>query len=221
LRNYGHQRVFLRKNGSDRYTFTEIFEQQVYAEVANRLQTCSTMLDLGANIGLASLYFLARFPELKIVAIEANPATFAVLEQNLKEYVASGRARIVQGAVWERDGFVVGDDHGKSRHYSAFAVKELEAGTGPQARIYAYSMASIMQLSGFEICDLVKMDIEGAEVQCFDSETDWLRRTNCVAVEFHRGSREATRFDSLVKQYGMTIVGVSPHTVIARRMNQD
>lgn len=43
------------------------------------------VLDVGANIGLASLHFLTRYPRGRVVAIEPNPAAVALLSENLRE----------------------------------------------------------------------------------------------------------------------------------------
>src|SRR5258707_1309431 len=55
--------VSLREVGSDILTFTEVFKEQVYAELRNRVNDCRTVIDLGANIGLASLYLASQFPQ--------------------------------------------------------------------------------------------------------------------------------------------------------------
>jgi FkbM family methyltransferase len=40
-------------------------------------------LDIGANIGFWSIYFAYRFPDALVYAIEANPTTFKILEENI------------------------------------------------------------------------------------------------------------------------------------------
>ena len=46
------------------------------------------ILDCGANVGLASLFFRRLYPQARITAFEADPALFAILEANLD---ANGR----------------------------------------------------------------------------------------------------------------------------------
>ncbi len=34
---------------------------------------------------------------------------------------------------------------------------------------------------------LLKMDIEGSEYQCFQANTDWVKKVECLAIEIHDG----------------------------------
>ena len=45
----------------------------------------AVVLDCGANVGFASLYFASRYPGARIYAIEADPATFPRLDRNTRE----------------------------------------------------------------------------------------------------------------------------------------
>jgi len=40
------------------------------------------IVDAGANVGLASIFFSALWPEARIVAVEADPSTFRRLKEN-------------------------------------------------------------------------------------------------------------------------------------------
>src|SRR5258708_710719 len=61
----------------------EIFTQDAYFfETANPQPR---IIDAGAHIGLATLYFKKLYPNARITAIEPNPHTFALLEKNIFE----------------------------------------------------------------------------------------------------------------------------------------
>jgi hypothetical protein len=77
-------------------------------------------------------------------------------------------------------------------------------------------MASLFRAGQFEQADLVKVDIEGAEVGLFQ-ESGWLERTRAIAIEFHGDSRRQTGFDDKVRQHGLRIVDETEHTVLAIR----
>lgn len=42
------------------------------------------ILDVGANQGITAGYFRLLFPQAKIVAVEPDPATFPIIEENAK-----------------------------------------------------------------------------------------------------------------------------------------
>ena len=62
-----------------------------------------TVLDLGANIGIASAWFRGRYPAARIVAVEPDPDTFAKLERNLG---GDDAVTLVQAAVAGESGEV-------------------------------------------------------------------------------------------------------------------
>jgi FkbM family methyltransferase len=80
----------------------------VFAQVlANREYRCldqseisGLVIDCGANIGLSTLYFLTRFPNAHLIAIEPDPDNFKMLAGNTAGF--SGRKTLLQAAVWNR-----------------------------------------------------------------------------------------------------------------------
>ena len=85
-------------DAADPFFFGQIFLDQEFAPV--RGLDVATVIDLGGNIGLASIWFLNVFPRARIVTIEANPDNYPSLEANLHPY--GDRATVVKGGVWWR-----------------------------------------------------------------------------------------------------------------------
>src|SRR5258708_6810336 len=61
----------------------EIFTQGVYYFETNSARP--SIIDAGAHIGLATLYFKKMYPGAHVTAIEPNPRTFPLLEKNVFE----------------------------------------------------------------------------------------------------------------------------------------
>ncbi|MFN8351848.1 MAG: FkbM family methyltransferase [Flavobacteriales bacterium] len=137
-----------------------------------------TVLDCGANIGLAARYLKHAYPDAVIVAIEPDEENHQLLKRNL-EGLAGCHA--VKAAVWPTDGRVSLQREGL-RH-SAFRTKEA---TGSDDTIEALSIPTIMQRFGMQRIGLLKVDIEGAEQELFGAnDLSWLVRVDRVAVELH------------------------------------
>lgn len=205
-------RVLLRERGSDALTFEEIVRVQVYREIGQRMADCRTIIDLGANIGLASLYLAARFARSRIVAVEPNPDTYQILVVNLDKLRNSGRCRTIEAAVWSESRPLRATPLANPEHYSAFAVQEAAHAS---ADIAGFSIRQIIEMSGFGFIDLLKVDIEGAEVELFRGDLDWLTNVGAIAVEFHANARAESSFDEIAKDYGFSISAGTPHTVMA------
>lgn len=138
------------------------------------------IVDAGANIGTASIYFHGNMPDAHIVAIEPARDNFELLSLNvdglgfelLNSAVASsaGRARVT--------------DPGRGQwayRTETIAASDDVADWVPHVTINDIYRAQAAQAFPF----LVKVDIEGAESDLFSNNTDWVARTPLVIVELH------------------------------------
>jgi FkbM family methyltransferase len=151
------------------------------------------ILDLGANSGLASTWFLNRFPEAAIVAVEPNPDNYQIMARNLAPY--DERVRIVKGAAWHRptDLTLI-----RRNNESDAQVREIEPGDKPQDRIMAWDIPGLMEIGDFPIVDLLKIDIEGAELELFRNGPErWLPLTRNICIELHSPECKAAFFKAL------------------------
>jgi FkbM family methyltransferase len=73
--------------------------------VAERLAGC-TVLEIGANIGSHTVEFLLHYGASHVVAIEPDPANFALLRQNVAVNDLADRTTLLQLAASETDGQV-------------------------------------------------------------------------------------------------------------------
>lgn len=201
----------LREGSADFEIWREIWFDQVYVCALQYVPGCKTIIDLGANIGLATLYFASAYPKARIVSVEAEASNFAMLRRNVEKLVRQKRCQPIHAAAWSHEGSVVlsSYEHGDHARYQ-FA----EDYDGPQ-KVESVSMPTILQRSGFTQVDLLKIDIEGAEVQLFQGDFSWLNRVNAIAIEFHWNSRSDLRFDEIMK--GWNVIEASRHTVLAMR----
>jgi FkbM family methyltransferase len=177
----------LRAGTSDFETFREIL---LYSEMEFPVSKPPTrILDAGANVGLAALAFLRRFPDAEIIAIEAEPRNFELLVRNLAPYP---NVTCVQGALWFQSGTVFIDDDGADNW--SFTVSGQKADAKVSANpIRAYTVHELMQLRKWHSIDLVKMDIEGAEKDIFDADRSWLDAVEMLVVETHDRFRPGSR----------------------------
>jgi amino acid adenylation domain-containing protein/FkbM family methyltransferase len=77
----GSQVAHLDRSETD-YIYDEIFERQAYLRHGITLKDGDCVIDAGANIGLFTLFASRLAGNLRIVALEPNPRTFACLEAN-------------------------------------------------------------------------------------------------------------------------------------------
>jgi FkbM family methyltransferase len=138
------------------------------------------VIDAGAYIGDTTAWYLSKFPESRVVALEPNPESFAMLKANSAAY--GSRARVINGALWFEDGEL--DLVFDPTTPTGNSVAQHE--TLGSNRCAAFSLSTILEQAGADEIDILKMDIEGAELEVFSKNPDpWLSRTRYITMEIH------------------------------------
>ena len=208
--------IRLQETGSDMPTFREVLMgEEVYRCVIERLPACRTIVDLGANIGLATIYLAAHYPGSRILAVEPNPDTYRELRHNVDRLSRASRVKLVWGGVWSEERRLA--PHPAPATPKSNAFRTLAAPDGAGSSIPGYHMSQLLEMAGFDSVDLVKVDIEGAEVELFRGDLSWLERVVGIAIEFHGETRRESGFDGIMRDRGFTVVDANSHTVIAHR----
>jgi FkbM family methyltransferase len=178
ITGYSHP-VFIRGGkSSDAMVLYQIFGVREY-ELATALDSIHFIMDAGANIGLASLYFLGRYPGARIMAVEPDPGNFEICRMNLEPY--GDRAILQRGAVWSSCCHLT-----PVPFPSEWGLSVRSAKPGEDAPIEAFDIPSLMAAAGEEAIDLLKVDIEGSEEELFTPGSEsWLRTIRNIAIEFH------------------------------------
>jgi FkbM family methyltransferase len=169
-------RVYLRIDTSDFCAYRDVlvFKSKSYDPGISDFSS-STIVDVGAHIGMASILFALKYPTARIIAIEPEPSNFAALVRNTGPYKT---ITPIQAALWREDGEVTlgpSDAHPKG----AFQIVE----NGSQ-RVRAIKMDTLMREMGVASIDLLKVDIEGAEIEVFES-CPWIKNVRVIAIELH------------------------------------
>ncbi len=154
-------------------------------------------MDLGANVGLASVFFGLKYPHARILAVEPEASNHAAMLTNLA--ALGDRVQTRLAAVWVRDACVnlhTEDEHGVPLGEWGARVSEQPAGSGKTTK--CFRLKTLLDEAGFATVDILKVDIEGAEREIFVSEPEeWLPRVNFIIVETHDrfrpGSEQAVR----------------------------
>jgi 31-O-methyltransferase len=69
------------------YIYDEIFESRVYDHPRIKLAERSTIIDVGANVGLYTIWAARTYAPAKILSFEASPTTYQCLVENAARHI--------------------------------------------------------------------------------------------------------------------------------------
>jgi len=176
----GKHPLFIRLKTSDFVTFIKIFYNKEY-EVSLGKEP-KTILDAGANVGFAAVYFAIKYPNAKIVAIEPESSNFAQLQRNVAPYP---NIIPVQAALWSEHASLNLEDPG----FGPWAFRATKNSCGERRKslesVQGLTVNEIMQSHGMDNLDVLKIDIEGGEKELFSTNTAWTSRVGVIMIELH------------------------------------
>lgn len=178
---------YLRALSSDISTYKQIFIKKEYDFDLEKVP--NTIIDAGANIGLASIYFANKYPDSKIIAIEPEKNNFNLLKKNTGSY-----ANIIplRAALWNKKDEITIIDPGLGNW--GFITKEKESLSSPEKPFFqtvnAITLQNIIEDFNLEEIDILKIDIEGAEKEVFSDTSTWIHRVNSIIIELHERMKQ-------------------------------
>lgn len=181
--------VTVRPGTSDVPTIRQVFVDRQYdmrsipqwREIEARYQSILRLgrrpliVDAGANIGAASMFFAREFPRAKIVAVEPDRSNARLCRENTDCLDVD----VVAMAIGSSSGSVtlLSD----SREHWAVATERSEDGDIP--------ICTVNEIIGdrHDECDLflVKIDIEGFESDLFSANVEWVGEAKVIFIEPH------------------------------------
>lgn len=184
--------ISYRFNRGDLQSLREVIIEEVYALDAS--VPCHRVLDLGANIGLYSLWLAHRIEggqpgsaplkACQLLAVEPVPANADVVRMNFTANQIHGE--VICAAVGQQSGEAWFE--GRNESNLGQLVMNDRGGQRAGAVCVRVPVVGIRELlarfPGGQV-DLVKMDIEGGEADLLGHDLDWLANVGALVIEWH------------------------------------
>jgi FkbM family methyltransferase len=181
--------IALRPRQSDLFAFRQVFRDGEY-DLSKRPQgkriraiyqhcldtgVTPVIIDAGANVGAASLWYAHSFPQAAIIAIEPDPDNARLCRRNLQ---SQPQAKVFEAAVMGQAGSV-----NLKAMPEAWATRTERDASGA---VKGMTIDDAMGCVPGQLCLLqVKVDIEGFESDLFAGDIDWIARACSIIVEPH------------------------------------
>ena len=166
------------------WQYKEIFVDEIY-----KFKTDSNspiIFDCGANIGVSCLYFKKFYPESRIKAFEAVPEIADVLSSNLNNI---NGIEVINKAVWiNNDGIEI-------------SLEGADAASiyGNKNKVKVYSVRLKDLIDNEEKIDMLKIDIEGAEIDVMKDCKESLNNIENIFIEYHSFINQNQQLDEILK----------------------
>jgi FkbM family methyltransferase len=183
----------LRDYSSDIFILKEIFLNECYALPSIVDPRDGIILDIGANIGLASLYLHATFPEAFIYAFEPLDENYSLLEKNVS----------FEGSKIKPVKMAISDHSGKSLFMHSLDSSNFGGGwisDKGTISINCITLSDFCEVHHINRIRIMKIDCEGSEYAILYSMNKlWLDKIDVIIGEFH--GEEALKLLSFLSDY--------------------
>ena len=205
--------VSVRDNGVGTTTIAEFFSPDSAIMPTNLPAPHPKVIyDLGANVGVSSLFFASLYPKATIYGFEPLPEN---LEVCLLNYRGIGnQSQVFPWAIGSKTGQATFDCKNDSRGGRLeTAHHDPNLRTTLQIQVKIISVADLIEHEGLPAPDFLKIDVEGAELDVLEGIKDYAHLVGLIYLETHG---ENIRHDCILwlKRHNFEICQGVDHTAI-------
>tara|TARA_B100000579_G_scaffold25171_1_gene17738 strand:+ start:32664 stop:33437 length:774 start_codon:yes stop_codon:yes gene_type:complete len=172
FKNFG---ISLYSKGSG---FTEVFCEKIYD--ANNNKKNPVIYDLGAHVGVYSIWCVQNFASPKIFSYEAFEGTYDICKKNIDPF--SDKISLKNVGITDEVGeaiITVGSHMGSN--FVDFNASKVEGEL--DHKIITSNLDTEMAKNGTDYIDILKMDIEGSEIRALKGVN--LNKVGSIVLEYH------------------------------------
>ncbi len=176
-----------------------------------------TFLDVGANVGYHTLKSATAYgKDIKVIAIEAHPETYKALCRNIacngfKNIIAINKAvSDKKGIITLYDDIDI-DGYLNSGHATLLLEQKSNFKSSKLSNVLSDTLDNILKEHNISSVDVLKMDIEGAEIQALGGSMNTLKKLRKIIVEIHDNNSEPVR--SIIQNNDFYIETVGPYVI--------
>lgn len=158
---------------SDTVTQTGVWEENQLCLYEQLIPVNGTMLDVGANVGINSLFAKLKRPEARIIALEPEPQNFSRLQANCAAY----GVELNNIAIADHEGVIGFAGTGTNAHVSAEG----------EHQVPCMALDTFVERSNISGIDLLKIDVEGFTDLVLSKSGRTLAMTRTAIIEFSHG----------------------------------
>ena len=174
---YSGLKIKLRTRSTDLMALTNVWLVEEYSNF--RINGNDIIIDIGAHIGLFTLYASQYCKNGTIFCFEPVEENYNVLLDNIKQNNLKN-VKSFKSAVSKNESTVT------IYHNKDEAGHSMFSSTSHALRVDSISLKKIMDENSIDRCDLIKLDCEGAEYEIIESlPLEYFKKISKMIIEYH------------------------------------
>lgn len=167
--------------------FREIFVERCYTRPEFYTPKPSdTVIDCGANVGFFALYLESVAPGIRVHCFEPSTSNRSRLSINISENLLENLITVHPVAVMDREGVLELTQAPQAGSTSAFDASL----NGSKESVRSISLDQAIAMTGAQKIDLLKIDVEGAEIEILEgASAECWQKIQRVVLEYHEAIR--------------------------------
>ncbi len=187
-------RVKIRTKSTDFYVLTNVWVIEEYDLNKLQIGNSDTIIDIGAHIGLFTVYISQFCVNGKIYSYEPIKENYELLSYNL-DINNIKNTSIFQKAVTDKSGSVRIFLNSDSAAHNVFSKSDR------YVDIKSVSLKEIFDSNKIEKCNLLKLDCEGSEYMILNSLPElYFEKIQKIVMEYHMADKEPNLLQDLIKK---------------------
>ncbi|MBU1151396.1 FkbM family methyltransferase [Patescibacteria group bacterium] len=187
---------------ADKSVLREVFLDRDYLCLEDLIRQAGVVVDIGAHIGLFSIYAKCLNTKIALFSYEPDVRNFGLMKEALRANKFLDRDSVLKNVA-------VGAENGRRKFYlSEDSHNHSFLGEGKEVMVDVIDMVKILarDLQGKK-CDLLKMDCEGAEFEILRSmNREQFDKISNIYVEYHEGEgRSARELGEILRENGFKV----------------
>lgn len=179
--------------GVDAATIAVIFIKKDYGKIKDN----SIIIDIGANIGVFSIYAASTSKNTIVYAYEPMPKSYSLLLKNININKFERNIlpfKLGVGTKKEKRKLFLASG---SPFHSLYTVNEADKN---YLEIECVSLKDILKSNYIKECDILKIDCEGAEFEIlYNTPSEYFKRIKKIRLEYHNRKTKNYNIQSLTK----------------------
>lgn len=187
-------KIKLRSNSTDLDTFSLIWLLKEYNKNGFKIGKNDIIIDIGAHIGIFSLYASQHCTNGKIFCYEPSIKNYELLQYNISQNNLKNIFPNNLAVSNSNDNVTLYINHDNTAH-------SIHDPTSNSIQVKSSTLQNIFDLNKLDVCNYLKLDCEGAEYEIIESlPNKYFKKIKQIYIEYHFSDSKHEVLETMIKK---------------------